>query len=363
VEIAKALSKDVQLLILDEPTAALNDDDSENLLNLLRDLKEQGVTSIMISHKLKEVLAIADTITVLRDGKVIKSMDAREQKITEQDIIRYMVGREIENIYPARKSSPSKEVVFELRNWSVVDRETRREILHKVNLKVHKGEIVGIAGLMGAGRTELAMSLFGNVPGYEITEGEMLVKGRPMRFRHPYDAIENGVAYATEDRKGKGLILIQDVKFNISIAGLKRLVRGLVVNENEEIAVANRFKEAFDIRTPSVQTLVGTLSGGNQQKTAVVKWLYTEPDLLILDEPTRGIDVGAKFEIYTLMNQLVEQGMSIIMISSELLEVLGMSDRIYVMAEGTITGELPAEEATEETVMAMATRTREVPVR
>ena len=190
VEIAKALSKDVQLLILDEPTAALNDDDSENLLNLLRDLKEQGVTSIMISHKLKEVLAIADTITVLRDGKVIKSMDAREQKITEQDIIRYMVGREIENIYPARKSSPSKEVVFELRNWSVVDRETRREILHKVNLKVHKGEIVGIAGLMGAGRTELAMSLFGNVPGYEITEGEMLVKGRPMRFRHPYDAIE-----------------------------------------------------------------------------------------------------------------------------------------------------------------------------
>ncbi|MGI6641072.1 MAG: ATP-binding cassette domain-containing protein [Limnochordia bacterium] len=363
VEIAKALSKDVQLLILDEPTAALNEDDSENLLKLLRDLKEQGVTSIMISHKLKEVLAIADTITVLRDGKVIKSMDAREREITEQEIIRYMVGREIENIYPERKRSESKEVVFELRDWSVVDRETKRELLHKVNLKVHKGEIVGIAGLMGAGRTELAMSLFGNVPGYEITSGEMLVKGKPMRFKHPYDAIENGLAYATEDRKGKGLILIQDVKFNISIAGLKRLVRGLVVNDNEEIAVANHFKEAFDIRTPSVQTLVGTLSGGNQQKTSVVKWLYTEPDLLILDEPTRGIDVGAKFEIYTLMNQLVEQGMSIIMISSELLEVLGMSDRIYVMAEGTVTGELPAEEATEEIVMAMATRTREVPVR
>ena len=231
----------------------------------------------MISHKLKEVLAIADTITVLRDGKVIKSMDAREREITEQEIIRYMVGREIENIYPERKRSESKEVVFELRDWSVVDRETKRELLHKVNLKVHKGEIVGIAGLMGAGRTELAMSLFGNVAGYEITSGEMLVKGKPMRFKHPYDAIENGLAYATEDRKGKGLILIQDVKFNISIAGLKRLVRGLVVNDNEEIAVANHFKEAFDIRTPSKPWW--TLSVATAE-TSVVKWLY-RADLLI----------------------------------------------------------------------------------
>lgn len=359
VEIAKALSRDVKLLILDEPTAALNEDDSQNLLNLLRELKRQGVTSIMISHKLKEIVSIADSITVLRDGLVVKSLDATERRVTEQELVRYMVGREIDNIYPERVKSTSDDVVFELRNWTVYDRAKRREILKDINIKVHRGEIVALAGLMGAGRTELALSIFGNVPGYDITSGEMYVNGRSVRFKHPHDAIKHGVAYATEDRKGKGLVLIQDVKFNISISALEKLVHGAVVNENEEIILANDYKESFDIRTPSVKTLVNNLSGGNQQKVSVAKWLFTEPSVLILDEPTRGIDVGAKYEIYTLMNKLVEQGMSIIMISSELLEVLGMSDRLYIMAEGTITGELMAEEATEEKVMAMATMTGE----
>lgn len=359
VEIAKALSKDVKLLILDEPTAALNENESENLLNLLRELKSQGVTCILISHKIREVVSIADTITVLRDGKTICSMDARERKVSEQEIIRHMVGREIENIYPPRKHIQPGEVIFELRNWSVFDPAANREILHNINLKVRKGEIVGIAGLMGAGRTELALSLYGNVPGYVITSGEMFVNGKPMRFRHPSEAVANGVAYVTEDRKGKGLILIQDIKFNITLAGLDKLVRRYVVDENEEVVVANRYKEYLDLKAPNVQQRVENLSGGNQQKTSLAKWLYAEPNLLILDEPTRGIDVGAKFEIYTLMNRLVEQGMSIILISSELLEVLGMSDRLYVMADGRITGELAAKDATEEIVMAMATRTRE----
>lgn len=354
VEIAKALSKDVKLLILDEPTAALNENDSENLLNLLKELKKQGVTSIMISHKLKEIVSIADTITVLRDGEVVRSMDARGKEISEQEIIKHMVGREIGDIYPKRGQVISDEVAFEVKDWTVFDPVSNREILHKVNLKVRKGEIVGIAGLMGAGRTEFALSLFGNVPGYNITEGELYVGGKRMRFKHPSDAIENGVAYATEDRKGKGLVLIQDLKFNISIAGLKKLVKNSVVDENEEVTIANEYKDYFSIKAPSVQTIVGTLSGGNQQKASVAKCLYADPSLLILDEPTRGIDVGAKFEIYTLMNKLVEQGMSIIMISSELLEVLGMSDRVYVMSEGTITGEIAAKEATEEKVMAMA---------
>lgn len=359
VEIAKALSKDVRLLILDEPTAALNDDDSQNLLNLLRELKGQGVTCIMISHKLKEIVAIADTITVLRDGRGVTSLDAKDKKVSEHTIIRYMVGREIENIYPKREETKIGEVVFELRDWTVVDRSMNREILHKVNLNVRRGEIVGLAGLMGAGRTELALSLFGNVPGYGITGGSMQLKGKEVRFKHPSDAIQSGVAYVTEDRKGNGLVLIQDVKFNITLPALQKLMNGYVVNEHEEITVANRYKESFGIRTPSVQTVVGTLSGGNQQKASLAKWLFAEPSLLILDEPTRGIDIGAKFEIYTLMNKLVAQGMSIIMISSELLEVLGMSDRIYIMSEGTITGEIAAKDATEEKVMAMATKTME----
>ena len=359
VEIAKALSKNVKLLILDEPTAALNEDGSQNLLNLLRQLKTQGVTCIMISHKLKEVVSIADTITVLRDGKTITSLDAMERQVTEHEIIRHMVGREIESIYPKRDVHPGKEVAFEIRNWTVYDPVRDREILHDVNLKVHKGEIVGLAGLLGAGRTELAMSVFGNMPGYHITGGELFMNGKRVRFRHPADAVKDGLSYVTEDRKGNGLVLIQDIKYNITIAGIAKLVEGLKVNENEEVRVANRYKETLNIKTPSVQQKVNNLSGGNQQKVSVAKWLFTEPKVLILDEPTRGIDVGAKFEIYSIMNRLVEQGMSIIMISSELLEILGMSDRLYVMSEGSITGEMKTYEATEQAVMAMATKTGE----
>lgn len=356
VEIAKALSKNVKLLILDEPTAALNEDDSANLLNLLRELKEQGVTSIMISHKLKEIVSIADTVTVLRDGSTICSMDAKEQVITEQDIIKYMVGREIENIYPKREKYQAGEVCLEVKNWSVFDQEAGREILHDVNIKVRRGEIVGIAGLMGAGRTELALSIFGNTPGYRITSGQLYVDGKEKQLKHPKSAMDAGIAYVTEDRKGNGLVLIQDIKYNTTIANLDKLTEGFVINENEEINVANDLKKSIGIKAPSIKQLVGNLSGGNQQKVSLAKWLFVGPKVLILDEPTRGIDVGAKFEIYSLMNRLVKEGMSIIMISSELLEVLGMSDRIYVMSAGTITGEVMAEEATEQSIMAMATR-------
>lgn len=355
VEIAKALSKNVKLLILDEPTAALNEDDSLRLLELIRGLKADGVSCIMISHKLREVTAIADTITVLRDGSTICSMSAATDDISEPTIIRHMVGREMDNVYPPRAPHEFGPVSFELRDWTVTDpSKGNREILHHVNINVREGEIVGLQGLMGAGRTELALSVFGNTPGYHITSGEMFVDGEPVRFKNAGAAIKGGLAYVSEDRKGKGLVLIQDIKFNTTIANLEALVEGLAVNKNEEIKVANYYKDSINIKTPSVDQKVNTLSGGNQQKVQLSKWMYVKPRVLILDEPTRGIDVGAKLEIYTLMNRLVEEGMSIIMISSELPEVLGMSDRLYVMSEGTITGELSAEEATEDKVMAMA---------
>ncbi len=354
VEIAKALSKNCKLLILDEPTSSLNEDDSENLLKLIVELKNQGVTCIMISHKLKEVTAIADTITVLRDGATICSMDARERKIEENEIIKNMVGREIDNIYPKREKKNFGEVCFEAKNWTVYDPAKGREILHDVNINVRKGEIVAIQGLMGAGRTEFALSVFGNTPKYKITNGEIEMNGKSVNFKSPREAIQEGLAYVSEDRKGNGLVLLQDIKYNISLPNLKALTNGLAINENEEIKVANDYKADINIKAPSVEQKVGNLSGGNQQKVQIAKWLFAKPQVLILDEPTRGIDVGAKFEIYTIMNQLVEQGMSIIMISSELPEVLGMCDRLYVMSEGKITGELDAEEATEQKVMAMA---------
>ncbi len=354
IEIAKALSKDVKLLILDEPTASLNEDDSENLLKLIKELKNQGVTCIMISHKLREVIEIADTLTVLRDGATICSLDATKDKITEAEIIKHMVGREINNIYPVRQEKKIGDVVFEVKDWTVEDPKKGREILHHVDLKVRKGEIVGLQGLMGAGRTEFALSVFGNTPGYKITSGEVFMDGKYIRPKSPRQAINEGIAYVSEDRKGNGLILIQDIKYNNTIANLDALIDKVVINENEEINVGNYYKDSINIKAPSIEQKVGNLSGGNQQKVQLAKWMFVHPKVLILDEPTRGIDVGAKYEIYTLMNRLVEEGMSIIMISSELPEVLGMSDRLYVMSEGTITGELTREEATEEKVMALA---------
>lgn len=354
VEIAKALSKDVKLLILDEPTAALNEDDSENLLNLLRDLRNHGVTCILISHKLKEVIAVADSVTVLRDGQTICTLDARKGEVTEMALIKNMVGREIDNIYPRRENKNFGEVMLEVKGWNAYDPALGRAILKDVNFNVRRGEIVGFAGLMGSGRTELALSIFGNPDGYKVN-GELCVRGETRRFRLPEEAIKSGIAYVTEDRKGDGLILIQDVKQNISLANLKAISNRGVVNGNAEVKVANEYKTNLNIKTPSVEQRVSNLSGGNQQKVCLSKWMFVEPQILILDEPTRGIDVGAKFEIYTLMNRLVEQGLSIIMISSELPEVLGMSDRVYIVASGRIAGELPIEEATQEKIMHLAT--------
>lgn len=355
IEIAKALSKDVKLLILDEPTAALNENDSENLLKLLKELKKQGITSIMISHKLKEVIAVADKATILRDGETICTLDATKGEMNEANIIKNMVGREITDIYPKREDKQIGDKILELSNWSAYDTQLGRYVAKNVNLDVKKGEIVGIAGLMGSGRTELVLSIFGNAKNYKL-EGDLFIDGLPTKFNHTSAAMKAGIAYVTEDRKGNGLFLLQDIKNNISIGNLKQISPNGVVNANEEIKVAGEYRDSLGVKTPSIQQLVGNLSGGNQQKVSLGKWLFAGPKLLILDEPTRGIDVGAKLEIYTIMNELIDKGMSIIMISSELGEILGMSDRMYVMAEGEIKGELLAEEANQEKIMELATQ-------
>jgi putative multiple sugar transport system ATP-binding protein len=354
IEIAKALSKEVKLLILDEPTAALNVDDSENLLNLLRELKTHGVTCIMISHKIKEVIEIADSVTVLRDGKTICTLNAKKGEVSENILIKNMVGREIDNIYPPREHKKPGEIALEVKDWNAYSPILGRDILKNINFNVRKGEIVGFAGLMGSGRTELALSLFGNPDGYRIS-GEMYIKGEKKHFSHTSNAIEAGIAYVTEDRKGDGLILIQDIKQNITLANLLEVSDRGLVNDNAEIKVANEYKGSLNIKTPSIEQKVSNLSGGNQQKVSLGKWLFVKPGVLILDEPTRGIDVGAKYEIYTIMTKLVQQGMSIIMISSELPEILGMSDRVYVVSSGKIVGEMPIKDATQEKIMQLAT--------
>jgi len=354
VEIAKALSREVKLLILDEPTAALNEDDSENLLNLLRGLKEHGVTCILISHKLKEVIRVADTVTVLRDGRTVCTLEAKTGEVSQNVLIKHMVGREIDNIYPQAEHQPSDEIVLEVRNWNAYHPALGRNILKDVSFKVKKGEIVGLAGLMGSGRTELALSIFGNPAGYQLN-GELFIKGHPTQLKHPREALRAGLAYLSEDRKNYGLILIQDVKQNITLSNLQAISRRGIVNNNAEVKVANEYKVSLNIKTPSVEQRVSNLSGGNQQKVCLGKWLFVNPDVLILDEPTRGIDVGAKFEIYAIMTRLARQGMSIIMISSELPEILGMSDRVYVVSSGRVTGELPIQEATQEKIMHLAT--------
>ena len=354
VEIAKTLSKNVRLLILDEPTSALNEADVDNLFALLRDLKTQGVTSIMITHKLKEVIDIADSVTILRDGQTICTLNAHNGEVTENALIKHMVGREIDNIYPPRQHQRSEEIVLEVKEWTAYDPAVERVILRDNNFNVKRGEIVGFSGLMGSGRTELALSIFGNPAGYQVN-GRLHVFGEEKQFSHPGDAIQAGIAYVSEDRKRNGLILIQDVRQNVTLANLREISKRGVIDENQEIQIANEYKGSLNIKTPSIEQTVSHLSGGNQQKVSLAKWLFVKPKILILDEPTRGIDVGAKFEIYTIMNQLVEQGMSIIMISSELPEVLGMSDRVYVVSGGEITGELDIEEATQEKIMQLAT--------
>ena len=354
VEIAKALSQDVKLLILDEPTSALNEDDCENLFDLLRELKKHGVTCILISHKLREVIGIADTVTVLRDGRTISTLSANKGEVSENVLIKHMVGREINNIYPYKKNRTIGETVLEVKGLNAYDPKIGRTILKDIYFNLKKGEIIGFAGLMGSGRTELALSLFGNPAGYQV-DGDVFIKGKKKNFHHPRQAIASGIAYVTEDRKGNGLILIQDVKQNITLANLRKIANHGVVNDNQEVNIANDYKSNLDIKTPSIEQRVLNLSGGNQQKVSVAKWLFVSPEILILDEPTRGIDVGAKYEIYTIMNKLVEEGMSIIMISSELPEILGMSDRIYIVSSGKISGELPIADATQEKIMHLAT--------
>lgn len=352
IEIAKALSQNVKLLILDEPTAALNEDDSENLLKLLVELKKQGITSIMISHKIKEVEAIADSVTVLRDGKAVARMTKEE--INEQKIIKNMVGREIEDIFPKRPKYKGGDVVLETVHFNAFDTSINRYVVNDSNITVRKGEVVGIAGLMGAGRTELAHSIFGNPKKYKIS-GSTIVFGKAVKLTSPKKAIKNGIAYVSEDRKKDGLILGETIGQNITISALEKISKMGIINFFTQNMYAEKYVKDIDIRTPSILQQVKNLSGGNQQKVQVSKWLFVEPEILILDEPTRGIDVGAKYEIYTIINDLVAKGMSIMIISSELPEILGMCDRVYVIAEGVQTAEFDIEDATPEKIMHSAT--------
>ncbi|MGY4691343.1 multiple monosaccharide ABC transporter ATP-binding protein [Salibacterium sp. K-3] len=350
VEIAKAISKEVKLLILDEPTAALNEEDSENLLNLLLEFKNQGITCILISHKLKEVIKVSDKLTVLRDGQTIETLSLTENEVTENKIIQLMVGRDLSNIFPERKSAIG-EKTFEIKNWNVFHpQQSERKILDDINLHVNKGEIVGIAGLMGAGRTELAMSLFGKAYGKKIS-GDMYIKGKSVHLRDVNAAIKHHLAYVSENRKEYGLILHDNVKHNLTLANLKKISKNNVTQEHVEYNAAVTLKNQMNIKASSVEQTVINLSGGNQQKVVLGKWLFTEPDILILDEPTRGIDVGAKYEIYKIINQLAEMGKSIIMISSELPELLGVCDRIYSLSNGRISGEVNQNEADQEILM------------
>jgi putative multiple sugar transport system ATP-binding protein len=352
VEIAKALSKRVKLLILDEPTAALNDEDSDHLLNLILHLKEQGITAIIISHKLNEIKKVADSVTVIRDGKTIETI--KKSDVTEERIIKDMVGRDLEHRYPDHTPHIGDEIL-RVEDWTAHHpQDVSRVMVDKVNLSVRRGEIVGIAGLMGAGRTEFAMSLFGRSYGSRIS-GRVFKNGTEIKTRTVSEAISNGLAYATEDRKTYGLNLIDDIKRNISMAALKKLEKLGLVNDGQEWTVANEYRQSMNIKSPTVLAKTGKLSGGNQQKVVLSKWIYSDPDVLILDEPTRGIDVGAKYEIYSIINKLAAEGKGVIVISSELPELLGICDRIYAISEGRITGELPIEEASPEALLKLMT--------
>ncbi len=350
VEIAKALSKQVKLLILDEPTASLNESDSDALLTLLLELKAQGIASILISHKLNEIAKVADSITVLRDGATVETMDCRTEPISEDRIIRGMVGRDMAHRYPQR-SPRIGETIFEVRDWHVNHAQhADREVIKGVDLHVKRGEIVGIAGLMGAGRTEFAMSVFGRSYGQRI-RGTAFMHGKPVDLGTIRKAIDCGIAYVTEDRKALGLVLDEDIQKNVSLANLAAVSRAMVIDDGLEFEVANNYRKALNIRCSGVDQQVVNLSGGNQQKVVLSKWLFAKPELLILDEPTRGIDVGAKYEIYTIVDQLASEGKGILMISSEMPELLGMCDRIYVMNEGRFVAEYTAAEASQERIM------------
>ncbi|WP_055550539.1 multiple monosaccharide ABC transporter ATP-binding protein [Streptomyces sp. NBRC 110028] len=367
VEIAKALSKEVKLLILDEPTAALNDEDSGKLLDLLLEFKAQGISSIIISHKLNEIRRVADSVTILRDGQTIETLTVRETpesepEVSEDRIIRGMVGRDLDHRFPERtpyEGKDASQVAMAIEDWTVhhpIDQQ--RKVVNGVSLNVRRGEIVGIAGLMGAGRTELAMSVFGRTYG-RYAGGRVLRDGQEVRTRTVPEAIDHGIAYVTEDRKTFGLNLEDTISRNVSLSSLGKVARRGLVNEHEESRVAEGFRKTMNIKAPTVFERVGRLSGGNQQKVVLSKWIFAGPEVLILDEPTRGIDVGAKYEIYTVINDLAAQGKAVVFISSELGELLGMCDRIYTMAAGRLTGEVPRAEATQEVLMRHMTRDRD----
>ena len=352
VEIAKALAKNARLLILDEPTSSLNESDSKALLDLLLRFKEEGMTSIIISHKLNEVAYVADDITVIRDGKTIETMHKGTDDISEDRIIRGMVGREISDRFPKREGVEIGEVAMEVSDWNVFHPLYReKKVVDGVSLQVRRGEVVGISGLMGAGRTELAMSIFGHSYGANIS-GELKLNGRAVKLNSVHDAIQHGMAYVTEDRKVNGLILSNPIRVNTTLANLPGVSAGIVIDPDKEYAVADDYRKKLYTKGTGVEQKVGNLSGGNQQKVLLAKWMFADPDILILDEPTRGIDVGAKYEIYCIINDLVAAGKSVVMISSELPEVLGMSDRIYVMNEGRIVGEFQQADASQEKIMA-----------
>ncbi len=352
IEIAKALGKKADLLILDEPTAALNDRESKQLLDLILQLKEQGMTCIIISHKLNEISYVADSITIIRDGHTIETLQKGDDDFTEERIIKGMVGRELTNRYPKRENCPIGDTIFEIKNWNVYHPDdSNRQMLKDINIHVRAGEVVGLAGLMGAGRTELAMSIFGHSYGQKIS-GDVYINGKKVKINTVQDAIHQKLAYVSEDRKTYGLILIDSIKFNMTIAALRKFFsRKGVVDQQSEAVKVEEFRHLINVKTNTVDQAVGSLSGGNQQKVVLAKWMLTQPDVLILDEPTRGIDVGAKYEIYTVINELARSGKAVIIISSEMPEIIGTCDRTYVLNEGEIAGELSGDEITQEAIM------------
>jgi ABC-type sugar transport system ATPase subunit len=350
VEIAKALSKNAKILILDEPTSALTEKESETLLKIIHQLKKKGVTSIYISHKLDEVLEIACSVSALRDGKYV---DTKSRKEIDKDTIIYMmVGRKLEKLYP-RKDRIKSECGFEVRNFTVYDPDVpTKKVIDNVNFKAYKGEILGIAGLMGAGRTEMVSSIFGVYEGKQ--QGDVLIEGKPVKIKNAVDAIHHGLGLISEDRKSEGLVLNMTVKENITMASLGK-VSNFVMDNNKESSIATQYSKDLNVKSPTIESVVGNLSGGNQQKVVIGKWLMTNPKVLFLDEPTRGIDIGAKYEIYEIINKLVDEGVIVIIISSELEEVLGMSDRVMVMTEGKITADLNIQDASQEKIIYYAT--------
>lgn len=350
VEIAKALTKKTSILILDEPTAALTESDVEILIHLLQDLRSQGVTCIYISHKLGEVMSLADSVTILRDGQTISTNSIEE--LSEDKIVTKMVGRELTELFPYEEHAISKENILEVKDYTAYD-EQGNKIINQVSFLLKKGEILGFSGLMGAGRSELFISLFGGFKGKK--EGKVIIDGKETNIQKPADAIKEGLAYVSEDRKRYGLVLGMDITKNTTLAALNKVVKLNVIDQALEVKSATDITEKMKLKAPSLEARVGQLSGGNQQKVVLSKWLLNNPKILVLDEPTRGIDVGAKYEIYKIINELVQQGVGIVIISSELPEVLGMSDRVLVMAEGEISGEFLREEATQEKIMTCAT--------